>query len=105
MSTTYTEIAACGLFCENCGSYRRGRCAGCADGGGFKGCKIRICVTDRGYTTCAECDEMESCQHLHSFVSKVMGFIFRSDRPGNLRYLQQHGPEAFVEFKRQQGKQ
>ena len=40
------------------------RCKGCRDGGGNPWCKIRACAQKRGYESCAQCDEFESCQKL-----------------------------------------
>lgn len=40
------------------------RCSGCREGGGPPWCKIRTCAQKRGYETCAECTEFESCEKL-----------------------------------------
>jgi len=40
------------------------RCGGCRQGGGNPFCKIRKCAQKRGYETCAECAEFESCEKL-----------------------------------------
>jgi hypothetical protein len=32
-------------------------------------CKIRACAIERGYETCAECDEMETCE-IVAFIHK-----------------------------------
>ena len=40
------------------------RCRGCLEGGGNPFCKIRKCCLERGYRSCAQCDEVESCEKL-----------------------------------------
>lgn len=41
-----------------------GGCPGCVQGGGDPNCKIRSCVKQKGYRTCAECGEAEACEKL-----------------------------------------
>ena len=41
-----------------------GGCPGCFQGGGDPNCKIRSCVKQKGYRTCAECSEAETCEKL-----------------------------------------
>ena len=36
-------------------------CAGCEAGGGPPECPIRICASDRGYSLCSDCSDLESC--------------------------------------------
>ena len=36
----------------------RESCAGCLGGGGNPACPIKVCVTDKGFTTCAECEQV-----------------------------------------------
>jgi hypothetical protein len=37
------------------------------------GCRIRPCATRRGFTTCAECGDMDSCETLGAFLRTEMG--------------------------------
>ncbi len=89
-------VSYCGLCCATCGSHRKGKCAGCKSGGGFAKCQARLCARERGYATCAECTEMESCKKLHNFISKLFALVFRSNRKGNLLEIREAGLEAFV---------
>ena len=41
-----------------------GDCPGCRQGGGDPNCKVRLCVEQKGYGTCAECGEVETCKKL-----------------------------------------
>jgi len=90
-------VAYCGLYCGNCGSYKRGRCRGCLDGGGYSSCKARACCLEEGYRTCAACDEYLECRKLHNFISKIFGLIFRTDRKANLRAIREKGIETWAE--------
>ncbi len=98
------RVAVCGLFCGNCGKLQRGRCKGCTVQAGLKGCRVRACALERGFTTCAECEEMETCKVLNNFISKVFGFIFRSDKMGGLRMIRDEGMEAFIQYKTAEGR-
>ena len=41
-----------------------GDCPGCLQGGGDPNCKVRSCIKQKGYRTCAECSEAETCEPL-----------------------------------------
>lgn len=47
-----------------------GSCPGCLGGGGDPDCKVRECAKQKGYTTCAECDEAFACEKLKSYLHK-----------------------------------
>ena len=94
---TVRLVAYCGLYCGNCGSYKRGRCKGCLDGGGFSSCRVRASCIEKGYRTCAECDEYLDCRILHNFISKIFSFIFRKDRKASLRAIREQGIEAWAQ--------
>lgn len=92
-------VGCCGLVCSNCGAHRKGRCQGChSDKPMFRNCPVKTCVKFRGFATCAECSaypDLTQCGKLHNFISRLMGWIFRSDRIGNLNRIRQEGLEAF----------
>jgi hypothetical protein len=44
-----------------------GECPACVAGGGDPSCAIRECCKPRGYTTCAECAEMGTCEKLQRY--------------------------------------
>ncbi len=98
------RVAMCGLFCGNCGKFQKGCCQGCLVEAGFSRCGIRACVLEKGYLTCAECDELEGCKTLNNFISRLFKLIFRNDRNANLRLIRDEGMEAFIEHKLTQGK-
>lgn len=41
-----------------------GGCPSCLKGGGDPNCKVRLCAMQKGYRTCAECSEAETCEKL-----------------------------------------
>ena len=101
-------IAYCGLCCSNCGMYKKGKCLGChSDAPMNRNCKMKACAMGRGYATCAECtefDNLKECKKLYNFVSRFFGFIFRTDRIGNLNRIRQIGLDKFKEEKMADGR-
>ena len=59
------------------------------------GCRIRPCATKRGYTTCAECDEMDSCKTLGALLATDMGPAARR----GLEEVRELGIELWLELK------
>ncbi len=41
-----------------------GECPGCVAGGGDPNCTVRQCCKPKGYNTCVECADMETCEKL-----------------------------------------
>ena len=101
-------IAYCGLVCSNCGMYRKEKCAGChSDRPMNRNCKMKACAMEHKYITCADCkefDRLEDCRKLNNMVSKFFGFIFRTNRIGNLYRIREIGIEAFKEEKFKDGR-
>ena len=105
------HIAACGLFCTNCGAFKKGKCAGCQIGPRyFRKCAVRACCAEKGITTCAECDEFgaprdyRECAKLNTFVARVFSLFFGSDRPAALAMLRDRGRDIYIEEKLKSGK-
>lgn len=93
-----SNIAFCGLYCEECRKYRKGKCPGCAGNEKASWCGIRKCCMENSLKSCAECatfsDPME-CKEFNNPISKVIGFIFNSDRGKCIRYIKENGYGAF----------
>ena len=104
------HIAACGLFCTNCGAFQRGRCQGCQIAPPFSCCPVRGCCVEKKITTCADCDEFRAprdyreCKKVNSWIAKIFRFIFRSNRPEALTLLRDQGREAYLAAKRASGR-
>lgn len=91
-------IAACGLYCGACRKYLSEKCPGCRDNEKATWCKIRSCVKDKGYRSCAGCRKsVTECRVYSNLIGKIFAFIFRSDRPACIRYIREHGEQAFAE--------
>ncbi len=97
-------VAYCGLYCGSCGSYKKGKCKTCKDSGGFSRCKVRKCCIELNYQTCAECGKFLECKTLDNFISKIFALVFRSDRKGNLRQIQETGIKTWAEDQATAGK-
>ena len=96
-------LAYCGLVCSQCGAFTKGRCQGCHSEKPMNlHCKVKPCAQQRNYTTCSECTDFENlkdCKKLNNFISKIFGFVFHSDRIGNLNRIRGAGIENFKEEK------
>ena len=101
-------VAYCGLVCTNCGMYLKGKCEGChSERPMNRNCKMKACAMERKYITCADCtefDNLKECKKLNNLVSKFFGFIFHTDRIGNLNRIREVGLDAFKEEKRIEGR-
>ncbi len=99
--------AYCGLACSNCGMFLKGKCDGCHSSRPMnRNCKMKACAMERGYVTCADCTEFENlkdCKKLNNLIANFFGFIFRTDRIGNLNRIREVGLEKFIEEKRIEG--
>ncbi len=54
----------------------------------------------RQFATCAECTaypDLHQCGKLHNFISRIFGWIFKSDRIGNLERIRKVGLQPFKE--------
>lgn len=91
-------IAACGLYCGACRKYLADKCSGCHDNESASWCKIRKCVHDKGFHTCAECQKnVAECKTHSNFMAKFFAFIFKSDRPACIRFIKQYGEQAYAD--------
>lgn len=91
-------IAACGLYCGACRKYLLGKCPGCHENKKATWCKIRTCAKEHGYRSCAECcKNVSECKIYSNLIGKIFAFLFKSDRPACIRYIREHGEQAFAE--------
>ncbi len=94
-------VSACGIYCGACHRFKKGKCPGCAENHAASWCKIRVCTKERGYVTCAECQEVSNannCSKFNTFVSKIFSFLFRSDRVASLRLISKVGVAQYAEI-------
>lgn len=91
------QIAACGLYCGACRKFLTEKCPGCKGNEKAAWCKIRKCCEEKGFHTCAECPtSVTECGKHANFMGRLFSLLFRSDRPACIRYIREHGEEAFA---------
>lgn len=93
-------VAYCGLYCGACGAYLRDRCPGCHHNEKATWCKIRACCTENGFASCADCkefDDPKQCRKFHNLLSRIFGFIFRSDRAKCIARIKEAGIEQYAD--------
>lgn len=89
-------VAACGLYCGSCRSFRKGKCPGCKQNSKATWCTVRTCNQSKGYASCAECTEFtdpKQCKKFNNPISKVIGFVLRSDRAACIAQIRRIGLE------------
>jgi hypothetical protein len=87
-------VACCGLYCGACRAYLRGKCPGCRENHKAYWCKVRKCCISNQFASCADCKDFQNpsdCRMFNNWISKVFGFIFRSDRAACVRQIHQMG--------------
>lgn len=93
-------VAYCGLYCGACGAYRRGRCPGCRLNAKASWCRVRACCLEHGLTSCAACQthvDPKACPSYHTFISRLFGFVFRSNRAAGVERLRRVGPATYAQ--------
>ena len=52
----------------------------------------------KGISTCADCGmEVSYCKTYSNFMAKLFAFIFKSDRPACIRFIKEHGQQAYAD--------
>jgi hypothetical protein len=67
---------------------------------------MKACAMKRKFQTCADCqdfDNLHDCKKLDNMISRFFGFIFRSDRIGNLNSIRKIGYQAFRKQRAENG--
>lgn len=93
-------IAKCGLYCAACTRFLKEKCQGCDQYEKATWCKVRSCCIENNYTSCAECEEFENpadCNKYNTFIARLFGFIFNSDRKACIQLIKETSYEKFAE--------
>jgi hypothetical protein len=93
-------VGYCGLYCAACGSYLRGRCPGCRENVKATWCKVRSCCMENKFASCADCKEFpdpRACKKFNSFISRLFGFILRSDRSACIEQIRRLGVQGHAD--------
>ncbi|MBN2110158.1 MAG: DUF3795 domain-containing protein [Methanosarcinaceae archaeon] len=74
---TLIEIGCCGAYCGTCRAFKEQICKGCKIGydSGERDinkarCKMKVCCVRKGYTSCADCPDILTCQKINAFYDK-----------------------------------
>jgi hypothetical protein len=100
-------IAYCGLYCANCGKFKKGGCPGCKKNEKLSWCKIRACCKDLELAHCGECSEFKDpkqCPKYNNLISRVIELFSGSDRSKCIGYLRKHSTEEFISMMNENGK-
>ena len=92
-------VARCGLYCGACRSYLAEKCPGCDENEKASWCGIRKCTKEKGIASCADCKEfaeVNDCKQFNNFMSKVIGFVLRSDRRTCIEAIRKNGYDAYA---------
>ncbi len=92
--------AFCGLYCGACRRYLKGGCPGCDGYENATWCNVRKCCLEREYSSCADCSDFDDpgeCGKFNSFLSRVVGFVLRSDRRACIKQIKEVGPEEHAQ--------
>jgi hypothetical protein len=92
-------VAYCGLYCGACGKYLHEKCPGCHENTKATWCAVRACCTERGYASCADCADHQNpkdCAKFDNVISRLFGFLFRSNRAACIACIRQRGIDAFA---------
>lgn len=87
-------VAHCGLYCGACKSFMNGKCKGCHENSKATWCKVRACCIEKRIRTCAECSEFtdpRACARFNNSMSRLFGYVFRSDRAACIAQIRQLG--------------
>jgi hypothetical protein len=94
-------IAYCGLYCGSCGKYLKDKCPGCDKNAKASWCGVRSCCIENKYKSCADCGTYKNvmdCAKYNNFISKIFGFIFRSDRAACIAMIHQKEYDGFAKY-------
>jgi hypothetical protein len=101
-------VAYCGLYCGACKAYLKEKCPGCPNNTKATWCTVRTCCIGKAIASCAECTEYpapKDCGKYNNVISRLFGFVFRSDRAACIKQISEVGLDEhairMTELKRQ----
>jgi len=99
-------IAYCGLYCGSCKLYKNNKCKGCQKNIKAGWCKVRMCCIENGFTSCSDCNDYPDpmkCKYFNNFMSKIFGFLFKSNRKACIEMIRSKGREEFARMMAESG--
>ncbi len=95
------EVGCCGAYCGTCPALKENTCRGCKLGYEIgerdlskARCKMKVCGIGKGYPSCADCGDYETCDILQNFYSKN-GYKYKKYKEA-LDFIRQNGYDAFI---------
>jgi len=101
-------VAKCGLYCGACNRFLKEKCPGCEGNVKASWCKVRSCVMEHGYGSCADCEEFADpadCAKFDNWMARAFGWVFNSNRRACVMKIRELGPKGFAEQMAGLGKQ
>ena len=92
-------VAYCGLYCGACRAYLAGSCPGCRENTRGRWCRVRTCCISGGHATCAGCTshlDPRHCAKFNNLISRVFGFVSRSNRAACIDRIDRIGRQGFA---------
>ena len=98
-----TEIGCCGAYCGTCPELKNNNCRGCKLGyeSGARDinrakCKIKLCCfRDKGFETCADCSNFDSCEVIQSWSKK--GYKYKKYKQ-SIEFIRKYGHDKFIKI-------
>ncbi|MCP4135921.1 MAG: DUF3795 domain-containing protein [bacterium] len=93
-------ISFCGLYCGVCPKYLKEKCPGCQGNEKASWCTTRTCNMEHNYASCADCKEfteVNDCKKFNNIISRIVGFVLRSDRRGGIQLIKDKGYDGFAQ--------
>ena len=95
-------IGCCGAYCDKCRPYKEGFCKGCKLGfdTGERDirkakCKIKVCCFgEKNLDTCADCNELYSCELINGWYSKN-GYKYKKYKEA-IEFIKKYGYCRFI---------
>ena len=93
-------LGCCGAYCKTCRAFTENYCKGCKIGYGDNSrdlakakCKMKVCCLKKGFISCADCMELDTCEVMRSFFSKK-GYKYRKYKEA-IYYIRENGYKNF----------
>jgi hypothetical protein len=97
------QIGCCGAYCGTCPVIKENLCRGCKIGyqTGERDlskakCKIKICCLRKRFSSCADCDDYDTCEILQGFYAKN-GYKYKKYNEA-LNFIRSSGYEKFLDI-------
>ncbi len=97
------EIGCCGAYCGTCKEFISNLCKGCKIGysNGERDinrakCKIKVCCIKKGFASCADCNDLETCEIINDFYNKK-SYKYKKYHQA-IQFIVENGYEEFLKI-------